>query len=102
MSSPAPAAGTFEWQLGEEPYLAAWSVITPPANLAMPPWILVVSEARAAVDAPMAGFRTTFPILALVSLGAALLLGLSQIRRQLSPLVALQEGYRLPVVFEKH
>jgi diguanylate cyclase (GGDEF)-like protein len=42
----------------------------------------------------MAGFRTTFPILALLSLAAALLLGLSQIRRHLAPLVALQEGTR--------
>jgi diguanylate cyclase (GGDEF)-like protein len=88
------AAGTFEWRLGEEPYLAAWSVIGQPPDIATPRWILVVSEARAAVEAPMAGFRTTFPILALLSLAAALLLGLSQLRRYLAPLVALQEGTR--------
>src|SRR6185503_11033335 len=88
------AAGSFEWDLGGEPYLAAYAVITQPAGIAMPKWTLVVSEARAAVDAPMAGFRTSFPILALLSLAAALALGLSQIRRQLAPLVALQEGTR--------
>ena len=92
--SPGRKAGTFEWQLGEEPYLAAWSVIGRSPEIGMPRWMLVVSEARAAVDAPMAGFRTTFPILALLSLAAALVLGLSQIRRHLAPLVALQEGTR--------
>ena len=101
-STPAPEnpparsrpAGTFEWELGSKPYLAAYSVISQPAGMVLPQWTLVVSEARAAVDAPMAGFRTTFPILVLLSLGAALVLGLSQIRRQLAPLVALQEGTR--------
>ena len=88
------AAGTFEWRNDEEPYLAAYSVIGQPPDIATPRWTLVVSEARAAVEAPMAGFRTTFPILALLSLAAALLLGLSQLRRHLAPLVALQEGTR--------
>ena len=92
--SPRRSAGTFEWELGEEPYLAAWSVIGQSPEIGMPRWALVVSEARAAVDAPMAGFRITFPILALLSLAAALVLGLSQIRRHLAPLVALQEGTR--------
>jgi diguanylate cyclase (GGDEF)-like protein len=94
LPSRSRVAGTFEWELGGEPYLAAYSVITGPTGMVMPRWTLVVSEARAAVDAPMAGFRTTFPILALLSLAAALVLGLSQIRRQLAPLVALQEGTR--------
>jgi hypothetical protein len=87
------AAGTFEWSNGKEPYLAAYSVIGQPPDIATPRWTLVVSEARAAVEAPMAGFRTTFPILALLSLAAALLLGLSQIRRHLAPLVRAAGGH---------
>ena len=92
--SSRPAAGTFEWRLGDEPYLAAYSVIAQPPGIATPGWKLIVSEAQAAVMAPMAGFRRTFPIVALLSLAAALLLSLSQLRRQLAPLVALQEGTR--------
>jgi diguanylate cyclase (GGDEF)-like protein len=86
--------GTFEWRLGDAPYLAAYSMIRQPPGIATPRWNLVVSESIAAVEAPMAGFRMTFPILALLALAVALVLGLSQIRRLLEPLVALQEGTR--------
>jgi diguanylate cyclase (GGDEF)-like protein len=87
-------SGTFEWKIGDVPYLAVYSPIGEPAGIMTPRWTLVLSEARAAVDAPMLEFRHTFPLVALLSLGVALLLGLSQLRRNLAPLVALQEGTR--------
>jgi HAMP domain-containing protein len=42
----------------------------------------------------MAQFSRTFPFVALISLGVAFLLSLSQLRRNLAPLRALQEGTR--------
>jgi diguanylate cyclase (GGDEF)-like protein len=90
----SPKAGTFEWQIGGAPYLAAYLPIGEPAGMAIPRWTLVLSEARAAVDAPMVEFRRTFPFVALLSLCVALLLTLRQLRRNLAPLIALQEGTR--------
>jgi diguanylate cyclase (GGDEF)-like protein len=88
------ASGTFEWNIGPSPYLAAYTRVLAPAGMTIPRWTLVLSEDRAAVEAPMAEFRRTFPYVALLSLCVALLLGMSQLRRKVAPLVALQEGTR--------
>ena len=87
-------SGTFEWDVAGVPYLAAHSPVGAPAGMADAGWTLVLSEGRAAVVAPMAKFRQTFPFVALASLGAALLLTLGLLRRHLAPLHALQEGTR--------
>ncbi|HEU5153936.1 MAG TPA: EAL domain-containing protein [Gemmatimonadales bacterium] len=87
-------SGTFEWELGDVPYLAAYAPIAQPPGIANLDWILVLSEDRAAVEAPMAQFSRTFPFVALISLGVAFLLSLSQLQRNLAPLRALQEGTR--------
>jgi diguanylate cyclase (GGDEF)-like protein len=91
---PVEAWGTFEWKIAGARYLAAYSTIEAPAGIRAPRWTLVLSEDRAAVMAPMAEFRRTFVFAALLSLGLALVLGMSQLRRNLVPLVALQEGTR--------
>ncbi len=86
------SSGTFEWDVGDVSYLAAYSPIAAPEDVANPSWTLVLSEGRAAAVAPMAQFRRTFPWVALASLGAALVLTLALLRRHLAPLHALQEG----------
>ena len=86
------SSGTFEWNVADESYLAAYAPIVAPEGVASPSWLLVLSEGRAAVVAPMAQFRRTFPWVALASLGAALLLTLGLLQRHLAPLHALQEG----------
>jgi diguanylate cyclase (GGDEF)-like protein len=86
------SSGTFEWDVADEPYLAAYAPVLPPDGVANPAWMLVLSEGRAAAVAPMAQFRRTFPWVALASLAAALLLTLGLLRRHLAPLHALQVG----------
>ncbi len=86
--------GTFEWDIDEVSYLAAYFPIAAPEGVADPAWMLVLSEGRAAAVAPMAQFRRTFPWVALASLLAALVLTLGLLRRYLAPLHALQEGTR--------
>jgi diguanylate cyclase (GGDEF)-like protein len=86
--------GTFEWDVADEAYLAAYAPVAAPEGMAEPGWMLVVSEGRAAAVAPMAKFRETFPFVAIASLAAALLLTLGLLRRHLAPLHALQEGTR--------
>lgn len=91
---PAGERGTFEWKLAETAYFAAYTPVEGASGIAVPRWTLVLSEDRGAVMAPMARFSRTFAITALLSLGLALMLGMSQLRRNLLPLVALQEGTR--------
>lgn len=90
----AATSGRFEWPLAHTPYLAAYTRLRAPVGMVIPRWTIVLSENRASAEAPMDKFRHTFPIVALLSLGVAFLLGLSQLRRNLAPLTALQEGTR--------
>ena len=59
-----------------------------------PRWVVVLSEYRADVLAPMAYFKKIFLPVILMSLWLVLLLSLTQIRRNLVPLEKLQEGTR--------
>ncbi|MFQ5532399.1 MAG: HD domain-containing phosphohydrolase [Candidatus Methylomirabilales bacterium] len=88
------ASGKFEWRHAEREYLASyWSI---PLKFAFfyPKWTVVLSESKAAVLAPMANFKKTFPLVILMSLWVVLLLSISQIRRNLVPLEMLQQGTR--------
>ncbi|HET9515855.1 MAG TPA: EAL domain-containing protein [Gemmatimonadales bacterium] len=87
-------AGTFDWAVDDVEYLAAYAPLADMPELAVPLWTLIVSEARDAVVAPMNDFKRTFPVVIALSLLAALVLSLSQLRRSLAPLEALQEGTR--------
>lgn len=59
-----------------------------------PPLTIVVSEPRETVLAPMRAFQRTFPLLVVLTLAVAVLLGAVLIRRSTEPLVQLQEGTR--------
>ncbi|MFP3869906.1 MAG: HD domain-containing phosphohydrolase, partial [Syntrophobacteria bacterium] len=88
------SSGHFEWNHGGEDYIARyWSVFLQ-YNFATPKWIVVLSEPRSHVLAPMARFKKTFSLVVLVSLWVVLLLSISQIRRSLIPLEKLREGTR--------
>ncbi|HEX9892474.1 MAG TPA: EAL domain-containing protein [Gemmatimonadales bacterium] len=86
--------GTFDWEIDEVPFLAAFAPVPDVDRLALPLWTLVVSEARTAVIAPMDDFKRTFPVVIALAVGAALVLSLSQLRRSLAPLDALHAGTR--------
>lgn len=80
------AAGLFDWQDAEAPYLAAYRKIFLGGAFMAPSWTIVVSELQTGYLELLAGFRSTF----LLSLAAALtlvtLLSTVQIRRSLYPL----------------
>ena len=90
---PDGASGTFAWR-GEVPYLAAYHRLPRGSQPGTPPWAVVVSEDRAAVVAPLADFRKSFPLALALGLATALVLCLYQLRRSLAPLAALREGTR--------
>ncbi len=86
------ALGQFEWKEGGKEGLAGyWSLFLHP-KFRVRKWIVVLSESKADVFAPMADLKKTFLLVVLMSLWVVLLLSISQIRRSLVPLERLQEG----------
>ena len=86
------ALGQFEWEQGGKDYLASYRLLPLRSRFLAPNWIVVLSESRADVLAPMAHFNWYFPLVILLSLWVVLLLSVSQIRRSLVPLEKLREG----------
>jgi diguanylate cyclase (GGDEF)-like protein len=76
------------------PVLAATWAFPRMQRFKLPAWRVVLSEPRADVLAPVAGFARSFPALLVVALLSVVLLSLSQIRRSMLPLAELQQGTR--------
>ncbi|MGD2127345.1 MAG: HD domain-containing phosphohydrolase, partial [Desulfobacteraceae bacterium] len=83
-----------EWKHGDTAYVARYLSIFTRFDFFAPKWILVMSEPKANVFAPMADFKKTFFLIFLLSLWIVLLMSFNQIRRSLIPLEKLQEGTR--------
>ncbi len=84
-------SGSFEWR-GTQRYLAGWAGLPSSAAFQLPEWRVVVSEARSAVVAPMAGFAHDFPVVLVLALLSITALSLRGIRRGLLPLAELRRG----------
>ncbi len=87
-------SGQFKWTRdGEEQLASYWPIFLQPTFFT-PRWTVVVSRAKGEFLAPIASFRSTFPLLVLLSLCAISLVIIGQLRRRLAPLVRLQHGTR--------
>jgi putative nucleotidyltransferase with HDIG domain len=86
------AIGELEWEHGGSGYIASYRSISLRSQFLTPKWIVVLSESKAAVMAPVEEFKKIFPLVILLALWVVLLLSVSQIRRSLVPLEKLQEG----------
>lgn len=87
-------SGQFEWKHGKKQYVAGYRSLFLKDRYYTPKWTVVLSESKADVLAPLAAFKKTFPLIILMTLWVVLLLSIIQIRRNLVPLVKLQEGTR--------
>lgn len=86
------AVGHFEWTQGGTDFLANfWSI---PLKFAFvsPHVTVVLSESSANALAFLAGFKSDFILVMLVSLSVVILLSLNQIRKSLVPLEKIREG----------
>ncbi len=101
-SFPEPAAlqlsrsvsGRFEWSDDTNEYVASYFSLSLQFTFSTPTWTIVLSESKADVLAPIAGFKRNFLLVILLCLWIVLLLSITQIRRSLVPLEQLQEGTR--------
>jgi len=87
-------SGTFEWNGPRGESLASWWGPSPTGRSLLTQLRVIMSQPMAGVLAPMATFQHDFPLFLAVALLSVLLLSMSQIRRSLQPLAALQRGTR--------
>jgi len=86
-------SGLFEWNDGEETYLAAyWTLFLRPTYLNS--LVLVYSESKNHVLQPITSFSRTFLLVVLLTFWIVLFLSFSQIRRSMGPIEQLQEATR--------
>ncbi len=86
--------GDFEWTQGGTGYLANFWSIPLKFTFVSPHFTVVLSESRSAALALLAGFKTDFTLVMLVSLSVVILLSINQIRKSLVPLEKIREGTR--------
>jgi len=86
-----PSIGRFEWKYRDDSYLASyWTIFMFPKFRAN--WILVQSQSRTDVLAPVSNFRKVFQLLVPLTFFVVVLLSLSQIRRSLVPIELLRKA----------
>jgi diguanylate cyclase (GGDEF)-like protein len=85
-------SGHFEWHSDEAGYLASyWSLFTE-ADYAIPYLVIVASQPESDVFAPIAAFRTIYVPGLLLAILIVSLVSANQIRKKLSPLIALRDA----------
>ena len=85
--------GRFTWTHGNESFLASyWNLFMVPQYHAN--WVVVQSETKTDILAPISNFKNIFLSLVLLTFLIAVLLGLIQIRRSLVPIELLREATR--------
>jgi len=87
-------SGRFEWRDDTNEYVARYFSLSLQFTFSTSRWTIVLSESKADVLAPIAGFKRNFFLVILLFLWIVLLLSITQIRRSLVPLEKLQEGTR--------
>jgi signal transduction histidine kinase len=87
-------SGRFEWSDDTNEYVARYFSLSLQFTFSTSRWTIVLSESKADVLAPIAGFKRNFFLVILLFLWIVLLLSITQIRRSLVPLEKLQEGTR--------
>ena len=87
-------AGTFEWRSDDGAYVAGYWSLFLRAQFAVDDMILVLSESRASVLAPMDEFKLVFLFTVIMTGWAVLGISSFLIRKSMDPLRRLQEGTR--------
>lgn len=85
------SSGAFVWESNGRHLAGFWSLFLD-AQFASPEWRIIFSEPEAGVLGPLAEFRQTFVLAALLSILIVAFLSTRQIRRTLGPLAALRAG----------
>jgi hypothetical protein len=82
---------TLEWTDGTEDFLAGYWSVSLADEYASPSWLIVLSESKTSVLAPLSDLKHTFLLVVCLAIGVAFLVSVIEIRNQLEPLASHQE-----------
>ena len=86
--------GRFEWKKGNDTYFSFYTTLFLEPNFLYPEWIILLSEPKPHILAPMASFKLLFPALIVLTLGMIFFLGMGLIRKNLVPIEILKNATR--------
>jgi signal transduction histidine kinase len=92
MISSFPVAGTFEYKFEGQQYLTGYWALFLKYHFFTPGWIIVMSQSKAGVLAPVAYFKEFFFLFALLTFLVVCLLSVTLIRKNLVPIETLRKG----------
>jgi signal transduction histidine kinase len=84
--------GQFEWTYNDKIYVTGFFPIFLKPSFSAPEWMVLLSESRDHILAPMANFSKAFPFVITLSLGLVFLFSISQIRKNMIPIETLKEA----------
>ena len=85
-------SGNFEFLVNREAYFASYSQMFLKPTYKIPHWTVVLIKAKSDTFAPIAKFKTIFPLFIILTLILLLLLSISNLRKRLVPIAFLKEG----------
>lgn len=89
---PFSHSGHFDWQDDETAYFAAYRFFGLNSHLSYPGWIIILTQAKRDVYAPMATFAFVFPAILILAMGTVFLLSAKQIRKTTVPMDSLRDA----------
>jgi len=89
---PLSHSGHFEWQDDKTDYFAAYRFFGLNSHLSYPGWIIILTQAKRDVYAPMTTFAFVFPVILILAMGTVFLLSAKQIRKTTVPMDTLREA----------
>lgn len=84
--------GQFEWIHNDKTYVTGFFSIFLKPSFSAPEWLVLLSESRDHILAPMANFSKAFPFVIMLSFGLVFLFSISQIRKNMIPIETLKDA----------
>ncbi len=85
-------SGIFESPHKDEIYISSYWSLFLKHRYMISDWVVILSQSRSSILAPVSNFRTTFLLLILLTLWIITLLAIHNIRKRMQPVVALKNG----------
>ena len=90
----ASPSGQFEWQYKSKEYMANYSTLFLKPNYYYKEFIIILSELKSDVLAPMDQFKLFFTFIIVFTFGLVFFLSINQIRKNMEPIEVLKEATR--------
>ncbi len=85
-------SGNFEFDVNRQTYFASYSQMFLKPTYKLPYWTVILLKAKSDTFAPIAKFKTIFPLFIILTIMVVLWLSIANIRKSLIPIAVLKEG----------